>query len=246
MLKLVLKPVCPATMARRFGRRFGPLGVGGVGLLLVALSCFCSTIALAQSQTDWTAYDTTADTATGTLNGVSVFLSGDHVDPCVLDQSSTRFDGPFWTPSLPTADLVWIRGDNPSSHYSIAFGAPITNPIFHLATLASTISFEGGVSLEKLSGQETFDVSGSTVVGVIDGTTDANGTVQINGTFSSLSFNVTELPGVIGGDGIALQLLADPVSVPVLDTSGLIVLILALALLATAVLLARRKTTAVR
>ena len=86
-------------------------------------------------------------------------------------------------------------------------------------------------------------MSGSTIVGVIDGTTDANGTVQINGTFSSLSFDVTELPGVNqSGDGIALQLLANPVSVPVLDARGLLVLVFAFVVLATCAVLARRKT----
>jgi hypothetical protein len=133
----------------------------------------------------------------------------------VTDNSSTRFDDPLFNPPLSFSDDVEILGTTSPSTYTIAFGTPVTNPRLHLGSLASTLEFPG-ITLTKLSGEDSFVVVGSTVTGVVDDSPprpnahDSNGTIQLNGTFSSITFTAMHLTGVSGiGDGIHTQLGAD-------------------------------------
>jgi hypothetical protein len=165
--------------------------------------------------TDWTAV--TGNTATGTLLGTSVTLSGTHVwgpPTSVLDGSWPYFAGPDFTPALAKSDMIQIGGAT-GAQYTISFGAPVTNPVLELGSLGSRLDFPAGTNVVRLNGDSGFTVSGSSVSGtpsaVIgpDGTNDANGTVQLVGTLTSITFTATPL--YVGPeDGILVQFVAAP------------------------------------
>ncbi|MGH9223069.1 MAG: Ig-like domain-containing protein, partial [Acidimicrobiales bacterium] len=160
---------------------------------------------------DLTAVDHVANTATGTLRGVTVVLSGSEISEngFVIDGTAPVFNHAEFTPPLPAADLVQIRGRTGDA-YRLTFSQPVANPTMHLGSLASTLTFTG-ITLGKVSGQDTFVVSGSTVSGVLDENpafTDANGTVRLFGVFSEIAFTTRlDVPTQDNqGDGINLQI----------------------------------------
>ena len=157
--------------------------------------------------TDWTAV--IDGVAHGTLHGSSVMLSGTNVTAppsSVVDGSFTAFSRPDFTPPLPTTDAIHFIGSTGNS-YTLQFGSPVTDPILHLGSLASTLHFPTGTQITEISGDPQFSVSGSDVVGQFEGPTDdANGTVRLSGTFFSITFSTT----FAGTDGIFLQVGASP------------------------------------
>ncbi len=159
--------------------------------------------------TDWTAFNSSQ--AVGVLNGSTVTLSSSAQDPflgSVVDGTSTIFnDAALFRPALPRSDIMFIRANPAGVTYTINFGQPVTNPVLHLQSLAATLTF-AGVSPVKVSGQSTFTVSGNQVIGSFLGpppspNNDANGTVRLPGTFTSVSFTAQWASGV---DGIGLQI----------------------------------------
>ena len=161
--------------------------------------------------TDWQTINTTTETATGILGSVSVLMTGSDLDIGVTDGSSTFFDFSFFTPSLALSDYVGFRGNVSASNYeyTIDLVGQVTNPIIHLRSLASDLTFPG-ITIDRLSGQTSFGVLGDTVSGtLIDGTipNDANGTIRLQGTFSSINF--TAISSGSFEDGIFLQIGAD-------------------------------------
>ena len=183
---------------------------------------------------DWTSIDTGSNFATGDLQGVSVFFGGSDITGGVVDESSDLFSHPPFSPSLALSDFVSFTADEPALSYSVSFGAPVTDSVIHFGSLASTLTFNGGIALTKVSGQSEFAVSGSTVTGnILDGVTpnDANGTILLNGTFSSFSFQAEKLPAVFSGDGINLQIGAAAIPEPGLSGFGAACLVLLAALL---------------
>jgi hypothetical protein len=166
---------------------------------------------IAPAVTDWTAVS--ANTASGTLLGTSVSLSGTHVwntPTSVLDGSWPYFGGPDFSPALPKSDEIQISGA-PGYSYTIRFGAPITNPILELGSLGSRINFPSGTHLTRLSGESGFTVAGASVSGTprntidADGLNDASGTIRLSGTYTTISFTTT--PNYSGPeDGILVQL----------------------------------------
>jgi hypothetical protein len=72
-----------------------------------------------------------------------------------------------------------------------------------------------------LSGDPDFVVAGSTVAGAFHDTTDANGTILLTGTFTSIPFTATWALGTESPDGIDLQIGADPVPEPTTLTIAL-------------------------
>jgi hypothetical protein len=87
--------------------------------------------------------------------------------------------------------------------------------VLELGSLGSRLDFPAGTQVTRLNGDSGFTVSGSSVSGtpsaVIgpDGTNDANGTVQLVGTFTSITFTTTPL--YTGSeDGILVQLVVAP------------------------------------
>ncbi len=159
---------------------------------------------------DWTTVD--AGVASGTLLGQPVSLSGSSVaatPTTVVDGTSTVFSSSSFSPPLATSDAVYFGGLAGNS-YTVTFGAPTRDPVLHVANLASTLAFPAGTTITKLSGEDTFTVADSSVVGTLAGSTDASGTVVLSGVFESISFTTT--PVYAGGaeDGIYLQVGAAP------------------------------------
>ncbi len=184
-----------------------------VGLLLASASAHATTIF-----TDWTSVDIAGNSASGTLGTIAVAISGGDISFAVTSGSSSLFADPaHFTPAIPSGDFVEFTGSFTSTFtYTITFSAPVANPILHVGSLASTITFSG-ITLTKISGEPEFVVTGSTVTGEspLQGGLDRNGTVLLNGTFSAITFTVDALDLYTNDrDGIALQIGADFSSVP--------------------------------
>ena len=175
-----------------------------VACFLLATATYCDAQVVF---TDWTTVDTSANVAVGSLNSASVAFTGSDINFGVTDGSFTGFNFSFFDPPLATSDVVEFKADPSVFAYTISLSLPLTNPRLHLASLGSTLDFSG-ISLTKLSGQSTFVVSGSTVTGQVDaggsGFNDSNGTIQLNGTFSSITFTAQAPPAI--SDGIDMQL----------------------------------------
>ena len=175
-----------------------------VACFLLATATYCDAQVVF---TDWTTVDTSANVAVGSLNSASVAFTGSDINFGVTDGSFTGFNFSFFDPPLAASDVVEFKADPSVFAYTISLSLPLTNPRLHLASLGSTLDFSG-ISLTKLSGQSTFVVSGSTVTGQVDaggsGFTDSNGTIQLNGTFTSITFTAQAPPAI--SDGIDMQL----------------------------------------
>ena len=161
--------------------------------------------------TDWTS--TGGSLATGTLLGRTVTLSGwrlSELGPSYLDGTLSLFSAPYFTPPLPHSDAIEFRAEELVPHsYTLSFGGPTTDPVLHLGSLGTTLEFPQGTSITRLSGKnDGFAVAGSTITGAGDTTVDAyglndsNGTVRLNGTFSSITFTASTTYHL---DGIILQ-----------------------------------------
>lgn len=139
---------------------------------------------VASDFTSWTSVNASTETAIGLLDGIAVTLTGGDLSGYV--------DG----------NGLEIRGVNQGGGhtYTVSFGAAVLNPVLNLISLASTLTFAAGTVLTELSGDSSFDVTGNTVSGVANGSTDSNGTVQLQGTFSSFSFSA--FFNLASGDGI--------------------------------------------
>jgi hypothetical protein len=160
---------------------------------------------------DWTDVSGSPAVATGTLRSdVSVRLEGSQIDPhpsSRVDGSSTVFDRAEFSPPLATSDSIHFRGATGNS-YTLQFGSPVTDPVLHFASLASTLHFPPGTAIERVSGDAEFSVSDSDVVGQaqdVPAGDDANGTIRLKGRFTSISYSTTYM----GTDGIYLQVGAD-------------------------------------
>jgi hypothetical protein len=214
-------------------RRSGPAPPQGCRLVLrhrrklLALTLAAAAIALAPASAnaaspvvqpvsaDWTSVS--ANTATGSLLGTDVSLSGSHVwdtPSSVIDGSWPNFSGPDFSPALSKSDAIQISGA-PGFNYTLRFSSPTTDPILEIGSLASRIEFPVGTEVTRLSGQTAFKVKESAVTGAVDsrlgpdGLNDASGTVELRGTYTSISFSARALyrgPE----DGIMVQLVARP------------------------------------
>lgn len=180
--------------------------------------------------TDWTAFDSTTDIAQGTLVGTGVTLTGTALQSANTNGTSTLFSTSQFTPALPASDYVEFVSfaSTPISSYQITFTQAVTNPLLHLASLASVLTFSG-INPELVSGDANFLVSGNTVSGQI-GTSDSNGTVRLPGTYSSISFTANFVGFVAGSrDGIAIQVGAEPRTPSVPEPASLALLLVAAA-----------------
>ncbi|MBK6688144.1 MAG: hypothetical protein IPG45_26960 [Deltaproteobacteria bacterium] len=192
-------------------------------------------VAQAQSFVDWIDVDTTLGTATGTLAGAQVTISGPCGIPgpvaCGIYDAGGEAGGYtgfgdaalFATPVVNTDYVGFVGGfgNNPPLVYDVSFSAPVTDPVILIENLASTLVFTlpPGATLSRLSGDPTIDnrtftVTGTTVVGTLVDCpqpcrVDAAGELQINGTVTGFSFtaryDVAGSPGNLV-DGINLQL----------------------------------------
>lgn len=176
--------------------------------ILVVAALLVATNAHAATFVDWTSIDTSGDIALGTACNVNVSLTGFDISTGSTTGTFQGFNNAYFCPPLANSDFVEFRGTSPANSYVLTFSPPVTNPTLHILSLASTLTFSG-VTLTALCGQNGFTVEGNTVTGLcLDGQTpnDANGTVQINGTVSSVTFTAF-FAGCLGFtiDGINIQ-----------------------------------------
>ncbi|HWC26884.1 MAG TPA: thrombospondin type 3 repeat-containing protein [Solirubrobacteraceae bacterium] len=176
-------------------------------------------VASSQSASDFADWTTLsgelAPVASGTLHSDSISFSGTAVlASSTTDGSSTVFNRPEFTPPLPSSDAINFNAASGNS-YTLSFGSPVADPVLHLASLGSTLSFPAGTRVARLSGDAEFGVSGSDVAGQLQGPTDdGNGTVRLSGRFSSIAFTTTSAAAV---DGVYLQVGAAPRILPADD-----------------------------
>jgi uncharacterized protein YkwD len=190
---------------------------------LVAVVVSAGSAALAQAApvaADWTAIG--ANTASGTVQGTSVSLSGTQVwntPTSRVDGSWPYFAGAAFSPALPKSDVIQILGA-PGASYTIRFGgAGVANPILHLGSLGSSLDFvdlPAGTVVTKLSSEGGFTVTGNSVSGTLSntilasGNSDASGSIKLTGTSTFTSITFKTGPNYNGpADGILVQLLAE-------------------------------------
>ena len=151
----------------------------------------------------------------------------------------------IYTPTVPLTDRVGYTkmGSVTAATFIINFGAPITDPVFHIANLdSSTYDFAptvglGGVSLLSgnggggdglvVNGTAISDANPNTVIGVDPATTppttgarSAYGSVRLLGTFTTLTANVTSS----FGDGGSFTLSTGPAAAAVPEQGTLALL----------------------
>ena len=223
------------------------------GLSLLALLWAPAVHAL--TFTDWTAVDLSGNVAQGSMGPIAVTLSGGDLTFAITDGSSTAYNDPTFCPSLATADYLEFRGTPLAPTYTISFGRVVHNPVLHIGSLGSTLTFSG-VTLTKLCGQASLTVTGNQVTGpdCIGGgpppiDSDHNGTIRVNGWVSSLTFTAAFDPGApfcsgASQDGISMQIGTDTVEAPALSPRGTLVLLLLIGLLGSVILARSRRRTA--
>lgn len=174
----------------------------------------CASMVSAQTVefVDWTSQDSANRTISGMLGTTPVtfsWTSAGIIDSVAFNNESTLFSSAAFTPALASADGVGFVGrlmTEPVPTYSIHFAVPVMNPVVHIGSNASTLTFIGAVP-QRVSGDARFSVSGNQVIGSIfdnPNGTDANGTVRFNGLFSSLSFTA-QYSGPTSRDAIGIQ-----------------------------------------
>jgi hypothetical protein len=166
---------------------------------------------------DWTAVE--GNTVRGTLLGRSVSMSGGTISPLpgsVVDGSSTLFSGPEFTPPLASSDAPELRASDPPSTFTLALGGPVVDPILHLASLGSTLTFPAGTRLVRRSGDAGFAVSGNVVTDTV--AEDVEGTVQLAGTMDSISFSARYTRAQL--DGVTFQVGGTAPAAPPVETAS--------------------------
>ena len=153
--------------------------------------------------------------AAGTLGTVEVALSGPMGTAFYLHDDYPNFSGPAFTPPQTATGMVEMAG-GPGHTFTLTFGAPVADPVVFLGSFGSILALPAGTAVTRVSGDAGFAVAGSTVTGepanpVVrpDGSlslSDSNGTVVVNGLFSSLTFTLTpNYADVSIPDGVFLQ-----------------------------------------
>jgi hypothetical protein len=172
---------------------------------LVLAALFAASSGLTAEFADWTNVNSTVEIAEGVLDGIPVTLTGGDITPSfVIDGSSTVFDSPLFTPRLRVSDVMELIGSPTGPVYTVTFASPVRDPIVHLRSLASTLVFNT-TNITRLSGDDVFRVSGATVSGaLVPSGADANGSVRLDGDFTSFSFSAHYT--ATSHDGIAFQL----------------------------------------
>ncbi len=189
--------------------------------LLIALS-LGGTITAARAApifVDWTSVNLVTNVATGTLGSIGVTFSGGDIDDGVTNGSSTLFNRPQFTPPLALTDYVGFRNNSPAYSYSVTFTGPVVNPLLMIGNLAGVLTLtgmDGPISLTRLSGDLAFLTAANTISGALDNHPtdpfdDKDGTVRLNGTFTSFGFTGFWSEGA---DGVRLQIGAESTDVP--------------------------------
>ena len=155
------------------------------------------------------------DGAAGTLRGRPVTLIGPMGTAFFLHDDYPNFATPAFTPPLLATGMVEIVGGL-GHRFRLTFDSPVHDPILHLGSMASVMTFAGGPPVVRLSGDLGFGVAGSAVTGQpanpttgpdgMSGPNDSNGSIGLPGTFSDIVFTLE--PNFADGtipDGVFLQ-----------------------------------------
>lgn len=157
----------------------------------------------------WTSADPSG--AVGTLHGRQVTLAGPMGTAFFLHDDYPGFAAAEFTPGPTATGMVEIQG-GPGHSFTLDFGATLHDPVLHLGSLASVVTFAPGTAVVRVSGDTGFQVAGNVVTGVLAdlhgaaGLTDSNGSVRLAGAFGTLTFTV--VPNFADGstpDGVFLQ-----------------------------------------
>jgi hypothetical protein len=176
--------------------------------------------------TDWTsatAVGVVPGVASGTLLGHSVTLSGDSLNG--QSDGSWTYPAPAFTPPLAHSDEIQLFGTQLGHHYTLSFGAPVTNPVLDLDSLGSTVTFPADTQIERVSGAAAFTVAGNQVTGT--GTPDPGGTVRLVGTFTQVPMTVVYagdsdgIPTQVGAPVPTVTPVPTPVATPTPTPEGL-------------------------
>jgi hypothetical protein len=152
--------------------------------------------------------------AVGTLHDAPVMLVGPTGTAFNRDDYP-GFAAPPFTPPLAATGMVEIQGA-PGHSFTLHFPAGIKDPVLHLGSLASALSFTdasstdaSAVTVTRINGDsDDFKViNSSTVSGKLSGSSDSNGTVMIPGVFQRLTFTLTPTFGdSTARDGVLFQI----------------------------------------
>jgi hypothetical protein len=185
-----------------------------LALLILSLAAVPARSALVIAS--WDSVDLGDDTATGSFGDLAVTLAGTGTAPGDLSyfQSLTNvFDSDAFAPRLAAADRLEFSAQSGTvREFTLTFGAPVVDPRIHFRSVASVITFTGGVtSITRMDGtanDTNFGVSGL-VVSAIDNVNDADGTIRLDGLVSTATFTAV-ITGPYTLDGINIGVLADP------------------------------------
>ena len=161
----------------------------------------------AEAQLVWADLTTAGPTTfSGTVGGVGftgtfVNFGGSFTNTAGTSNFFSGQPGTF-TPSLPLSDSIGLFSE---AGFTLSFAQPVKNPVFDIFSLSNTWDF--GTPVTLLSGGPSnfggvpITVSGNRVVGQPNGNGfDANGTIALTGTFSTLTVTT---PVVNASDGAA-------------------------------------------
>lgn len=142
---------------------------------------------------DWTSMNTVAEAASGTLGFTTVFLNADDISDGTINGTFGGFSSAAFSPPTAASDALILVGRTLSFGNIVTFGEAVLNPIIHLHSLASDLTFfdasHSAIAVTKLSGDAGLTVSGNHATGVASGSTDSNGTIQLSGIFTSFRFD---------------------------------------------------------
>jgi hypothetical protein len=150
--------------------------------------------------------DGVAEGAVGTLHDAPVMLVWPMGTAFFRHDDYHGFDAQPFTPPLASTGMVELSGA-PGHSFTLRFPARIKDPVLLLGSLASALSFTDASAVTLVSGDQHFEVNGSTVSGQEEGASDSNGTVMIPGVFEQLTFTLTPTFGdSTAKDGVFFQI----------------------------------------
>ena len=146
--------------------------------------------------------------ARGTLGGADVALTGPMGTAFYLHDDYAGFATNAYSPPLAATGMVELTG-GADHRFSLTLTSPVSDPVLHLGSFGSRLTFPESFAVAKLSGDSGLTIDASAVVGTPAGptgepATDSAGTVALTGTFTAIDFTLL-YTGPGGGDGVFLQ-----------------------------------------